>query len=148
MTIYDDNKHPRGQADNPGQFRDKANSGPEASLPFVAPRPAAPGHVVLERWNDNDYSEVVGQTDDFDFGAVLDSYSLDTVRGLRDEGMTNADRIFEDAVVLGLAEEHDGPFTVTVDDDVIDAYIASRDSNLQQDPISSIPTSVEIKATT
>ena len=32
MTTYDDSKHPRGQADNPGQFRDKANSGPEAAL--------------------------------------------------------------------------------------------------------------------
>ena len=32
MTIYEDDKHPRGQADNAGQFRDKANSGPEAAL--------------------------------------------------------------------------------------------------------------------
>ena len=32
MTIYDENQHPRGQADNAGQFRDKANSGPEAAL--------------------------------------------------------------------------------------------------------------------
>ena len=32
MTIYDENKHPRGQADNAGQFRDKANSGPDGSL--------------------------------------------------------------------------------------------------------------------
>ena len=32
MTIYDENKHPRGQADNAGQFRDKSNSGPEAAL--------------------------------------------------------------------------------------------------------------------
>ena len=32
MTIYDDRKHPRGQADNAGQFREKPNSGPEAEL--------------------------------------------------------------------------------------------------------------------
>ena len=32
MTIYDDSKHPRGQADNAGQYRDKANSEPEARL--------------------------------------------------------------------------------------------------------------------
>ena len=32
MTIYEDDKHPRGQADNAGQFRDKANSGPEEAL--------------------------------------------------------------------------------------------------------------------
>ena len=32
MTIYDDKEHPRGQADNAGQFRDKSNSGPEAAL--------------------------------------------------------------------------------------------------------------------
>ena len=32
MTIHDDGEHPRGQAGNAGQFRDKANSGPEAAL--------------------------------------------------------------------------------------------------------------------
>lgn len=32
MTIYDENQHPRGQADNAGQFRTKPNSGPEATL--------------------------------------------------------------------------------------------------------------------
>ena len=32
MTVHDENQHPRGQADNAGQFRDKANSGPEAAL--------------------------------------------------------------------------------------------------------------------
>ena len=38
MTIYDENKHPRGRADNAGQFRDKSNSGPEAAL-----APGGPG---------------------------------------------------------------------------------------------------------
>ena len=38
MTIYDDSKHPRGQADNAGKFRDKANSEPEAELGAVPPR--------------------------------------------------------------------------------------------------------------
>ena len=32
MTIYDEHEHPRGQADNAGQFRDKSNSVPEAAL--------------------------------------------------------------------------------------------------------------------
>ena len=35
MTIHDD-KHPRGQADNAGQFRDKGNSAPEAVLAHYA----------------------------------------------------------------------------------------------------------------
>ena len=41
MTFYDENKHPRGQADNAGQFRDKSNSGPEAAL-----APGDPGAPV------------------------------------------------------------------------------------------------------
>ena len=32
MTIHDDGEHPRGQAGNAGQFRDKSNSRPEAEL--------------------------------------------------------------------------------------------------------------------
>ena len=32
MTIFDETKHPRGQADNAGQFRDKEQSAPEAVL--------------------------------------------------------------------------------------------------------------------
>ena len=32
MTIYDDSKHPRGQADNAGQYRDKGNSAPDGEL--------------------------------------------------------------------------------------------------------------------
>ena len=33
MMSFESSKHPRGQADNAGQFRDKANSEPEAPLP-------------------------------------------------------------------------------------------------------------------
>ena len=32
MAFHDDGEHPRGQAGNAGQFRDKSNSGPEAAL--------------------------------------------------------------------------------------------------------------------
>ena len=41
MTIYDENKHPRGQAGNAGQFRDKSNSGPEA-VPLAPKSVASP----------------------------------------------------------------------------------------------------------
>ena len=41
MAFHDENKHPRGQADNAGQFRDKSNSGPEAAL-----APGDPGAPV------------------------------------------------------------------------------------------------------
>ena len=48
MTIYDDDKHPRGQADNVGQFRDKCNSEPEGGI--VIPVYASNGLTVPTGW--------------------------------------------------------------------------------------------------
>lgn len=48
---FDSNQHPRGQADNAGQFRDKENSAPEASLPARSPRLSAPQQELLRRAN-------------------------------------------------------------------------------------------------
>ena len=48
MTIFDD-KHPRGRADNAGQFRDKCNSEPEAGI--VIPVYESNGLTVPADWN-------------------------------------------------------------------------------------------------
>ena len=48
MTIYDENEHPRGQADNAGQFRDKSNSVPETSLHARPPRLSTQQQALLD----------------------------------------------------------------------------------------------------
>ena len=48
MTIFDENQHPRGQADNAGQFRDKENSGPESALAGTGA--SFPEIVDLDTW--------------------------------------------------------------------------------------------------
>ncbi len=47
MTIYDESKHPRGQAGNAGQFRDKDNSAPETVLHARDLRLSAPQQDLL-----------------------------------------------------------------------------------------------------
>ena len=58
MTIYDDSKHPRGQADNAGQYRDKANSGPEAGLAVDAD-PAQTPDLIADSVIEEDYGDVL-----------------------------------------------------------------------------------------
>ena len=62
MTIYDENKHPRGQAGNAGQFRDKSNSQPENVLPQGGPGAPAGGlrtdQIVLHYVCEEHYSPI------------------------------------------------------------------------------------------
>ena len=48
MSTYDDSKHPRGQADNAGQFASKNNSAPETSLHARPLRLSTPQQALLD----------------------------------------------------------------------------------------------------
>ena len=69
---FESSNHPRGQADNPGQFRDKSNSGPEAALLSAAtdrtPKQIA-SDVVQNAYDEHGYNA---------------SYILETALNLRD----------------------------------------------------------------
>ena len=72
MMSFESSNHPRGQADNAGQFRDKSNSGPEAALLSDA----------TDRTPERIASDVVRNA--YDEHGYNASYILETALNLRD----------------------------------------------------------------
>ena len=134
MTIYDDNKHPRGQADNPGQFRDKSNSGPEAVLAHGGPSAPVGGlrtdQVVLHYVCDAHDSPIRAEqplTDIVDAGTLIcpecgEDMALEASVGVRSipddpeaiaarEAQTTANQLTESLrdILAEDAQEHSAP---------------------------------------
>ncbi|WP_404473438.1 hypothetical protein [Microbacterium aerolatum] len=89
--------------------------------PFSDPAAPLTVRVRLERWV-GDYAQEIGSVD-FDARAVFDSQHLDSIG----TDQSDLDWVFYAAVANGLIENHDGPFTVEVPEDLAE-YIEHREN--------------------
>ena len=137
-----------------GQYAEKA-SAPQApgveldgSGEAVEWQPPKVGATInLQRW-ENDYAVEVGAAQ-FDVERVLDSYSLEDLDriegqklGRHDTGFDasyEGDELYFAAVRMGLAEEHNGPFSVYVDQEQLEDYMERRREAELADPVTPAP---------
>ena len=125
----------RGTPTNKGSWAANENGEPEGKLPPV-PQPVALVRVTLEEWDQYDNAREIDDVE-FDARPILDTLHLGELSDGEGETIDGRqmDVIFEKAVKAGLAEPHDGPFTVDLDDDSIGAYIDARRASGQLDPV-------------
>jgi hypothetical protein len=110
------NKH-TGKPGNGGRFDSKRHD--EAGI--ILDQPPAMIRVRLEAWEAGD-NLLELETIEFDGRALLDAIHLDEI----DPESNEEDSIFFDAVKLGLAKNHDGPFTVDLGSPSVAEYIEAR----------------------
>lgn len=121
-----------------GEFGEHPHTSPEVHLDdgngFRDPAYPATVTVTLEQWNDRDEAVPVGEIE-FDARAVFDAHPTDAI----DPEDSDQDWVFYEAQKAGLADGHNGPFTVHLPED-IDDYITHREENGMTDPY---PSAVE-----
>jgi hypothetical protein len=121
-----------------GEFGERAHTDPELALGNAYGDVSTPltVKVRLEQWALGDHVITVGSAE-FDARAILDAEPLSGLESLRDNEDT--DWVFDTARRLGIADQHDGPFTVELPDDFED-YITHRENNGMTD---AYPTAAE-----
>jgi len=127
-----ENDHPRT---GDGTFTYKTQTAPEAELlpqrtPGFADDRKISSTLVREVWQNDDAVEV-GQ-DGFDARAVFDSMSIDDIEIAADQ---HFESILGRAIDAGEVDDHDGPFTVRVDDEDFEDYVAARRGAGQDQPV-------------
>lgn len=133
MTNFEESKVRRGQPGNKAQFAEKVNSEPDGSVLSSAPAPATVT-VRLYQWV-HDFAQYSGEAT-FDARAILDSKSL---ADYDPEQSGENDWLFDEAVRLGLAEGHDGPFSVDMTDESISDYEDARRAAGQDGAVTARP---------
>lgn len=112
-----------------GEFGSHEHTDPELQLATgnAYADPSTPLNVTvrLEQWDDRDNAFEVGQVD-FDARAIFDSRDLADIDP--DVTYSDEDWVFEDARAAGIADQHDGPFTVVLPED-FDEYLTHRREN-------------------
>lgn len=123
-------KNQVGQASvNGGHFAAKTND----ESPVILALPAATVRVRREAWDGRD-NLIELDVVEFDGRAILDTLGVDDI----DPDETDNDDIFYTAQRLGLVD-HDGPFTVYLDDPSVEAYVEARRAAGAEDAISEEP---------
>lgn len=103
--------------------------------PFSDPAAPLDVRVRLERWDDDNAVEI--GSIEFDGRAVFDAQHLDTIG----DHYSDLDWVFYTAITAGLIDNHDGPFTVYVPEELAE-YIAHRESAGMNEPYPSAAASL------
>lgn len=101
-----------------GQFASGAHAEPDVSIARPAVPPKIIATVHLQKWV-NDEAEQVGEIT-FDASRILAAMTPEKRADIEDDDYS-ADDVFHAAVAQGLAAEHDGPFSVYVQEAMVEA---------------------------
>jgi hypothetical protein len=116
MTDFDE-QHPRGAA---GQFTEKAQGAPEVALGFAPPATGIGPRIVAtiqpQYWR-NDYAVDAGATVQVDVTEIVNALSP-AMRASLEDSRDSSDDLYLEAVRLGIAKAHDGPFYVQVTESI------------------------------
>ncbi|GAA4034595.1 hypothetical protein GCM10023063_18400 [Arthrobacter methylotrophus] len=107
-----------------GQFAADVHAEPDVFLASAAAPPKIMASVTLQQWQ-NDYAIDI-ETVEFDAGRILAEMATEKRRALRDNS-DDADQLFDSAVRLGLVKDHDGPFSVHVQEAMAEAEETDAD---------------------
>lgn len=133
-----ENRQPKGVPIG-GQFAANSHDEAGASLsPVEYESPAVTAHIIYEKW-DGDYANEVDR-ETVNLSSVLDAYDLEDLPedGSDDYGYT--DMFFSDAENMNLREKpHDGPYTVSIDEEDYQAYLEARRTSGRDEAFSRIP---------
>lgn len=130
MTENITRKMHTGEPGNAGHFGSKVH---DESPVQLAAAPATI-RVRLEAW---EYSDQLVELEviEFDGRVLLDAVHADDI----DVDSNEEDGLYFDAVRLGLAKDHNGPFSVYLDDPSVEDYLAQRRADGAIEPLTSTP---------
>jgi hypothetical protein len=127
MTTTDAN----GNLHDPrGLFSSKDNTEAPDGIVEPQPAPSAAATLIRQVWRGDDAIDVGSES--FDVTIILDTMALYEVESLAEQlNYDDRDRLYEEAIVAGLVERHDGPTTILVNEWDIEDYLTyRRDNNL------------------
>lgn len=125
-------EHPRA---GDGSFTMKTQTAPEAALlpqrtPGFPDERTVPSTFVREAWQGDNAIEL--SQDEFDVRGVLDTMSVEDIEVAVDQ---HFETVLGRAVDAGQLIDHDGPFTMRVDEDELEEYLAARRGAQQEAPV-------------
>lgn len=124
MTAFDESKHPRGQAGNAGQFRDKVNRSPAGGLTEPEPTPVGLDDALAQYGLDADDLPGIEDAWQARFAVLGEDFEHETAAEAAKEVLHISDDVLD---VTVLNREADGGLVIEVESQPVDAEDGYRE---------------------